>query len=217
MKALVILGWLLLLTGGAVAVICAFLYRMKARREGLLWRLAIWVVPLMTVLFIVRFWDEVKSIFYTQAVAYGVMATGFGLLMLDSQVRKEFMDAITPITRMVYAKHHRGDENDDDDDSTGAPHGNPSGRSAHLHRKGSGNVELATEQMDLLQEKRQKVQELYILLNTWVKELDAKRAKLPVDEPEEVRKFQEEYEDYQGLLGEYKADVADLNKPQTRR
>ncbi len=73
----------IMLGGLAVAFFAGMSMIVLAFRKSLLWGLAYLVVPFAALVFLHRFWDEAKRPFFLGLKAWGVIAAGYGLLLVS--------------------------------------------------------------------------------------------------------------------------------------
>ena len=184
-------GTPLIYFGGVIAFITSTLLVYRAFRESLGWGLVCVFFPLATLLFLVRFWRDMKDIARFQIIAVCMLISGLGMRLLVEENRDSYLQWMRNRARME-----------------ASPRGKrPGGGLARLQ------AEVAAQEGEtaIKEEKRQRARELFQLTQTWHAELVKKQPAAGVPQ-ETMEAFNKEYANYQALLGEYKTLTTELQQ-----
>jgi hypothetical protein len=179
-------GGPLLLFGGIIAFIASVLLIYRAFRESLGWGLICILLPLATLLFLVRFWPDMKDIARLHLIAICMLLSGLGLKLLVVENRDQYL-------RRVHSQSEK--------EKTGR------GKFAQAIADAAAQERAPA----LREEKLQRAKELFQLTQTWHGELVKKQPAAGAPQAT-VEAFNKEYANYQGLLGEYKTLTAELQQ-----
>jgi hypothetical protein len=185
-------GMPLIYFGGLIAFITSTLLVYRAFRESMGWGLVCVFFPLATLLFLVRFWREMKDIAHLQIIAVCMLISGLGLRLLVEENRNSYFQWVRSHARME-----------------ASPRGKQPGEGlARLEAEVAAQERAAA----LKEEKRQRAKELFQLTQTWYGEL-VKKQPTPGVPQDTIEAFNKEYANYQALLGEYKALTTEIQQP----
>ncbi len=197
------LAWIALTIGSAWVTTASLILIYRAFRESLAWGLACIFFPLAVFMFTLRFWRDVKGVFYGYVSGIGCMMIAFGLFLTEPGTRAFVVELFNE--HVLFREIEEGDE----------PEGQPKRRRGKP--KGITNLQAEFEAQDkaaaIQEERRQRAAELYSMVQAWHGEL-AKKQPGPGAKPEELSAFNKEYGNYQGLLSEYKTAVEEFKKSQ---